>query len=148
VTAVSQQMRENGAVSIPGESYEEWRTRTAPPTPVRTLNPRTWDWGVIVLLAIFFVWFGGNGSAGIGLSVPIVLAIEAIAQGRIGPAHLRRDRTLRGGTLLVTLVLSGWIIWVDGGIVAVLPVLLVLSDLKDDRSFLRWAFERVRARRA
>jgi hypothetical protein len=146
VTAVSQQMGENGAVSIPGESYEEWRARTAPPTPVRTLNPRTWDWAVIVLLAIFFVWFG-DGGAGIGLSVPIVLAIEAIAS-TIGPADLRRDRTLRGGTLLVTLVLSGWIIWVDGGIAAVLPVLLVLSDLKDDRSFLRWAFERLRARRA
>ncbi|MCW2849351.1 MAG: hypothetical protein JWR90_3325 [Marmoricola sp.] len=141
-------MGENGAVSTPGETYEEWRARTAPATPVRTFNPRTWDWGVIALLGVFFAVVGGGWGTAIGLSLPLVLAVEAVLHGRLDPDDVRRDRVLRGATLLATLALSGLIIWVDGGFAAVLPVLLVLLDLKDDRSFLRSVYERRRARRA
>ena len=58
----------------------------------------------------------------------------------------RHARALRGGTLLATMALSGWIIRDEGGVALVLPALLVLLDLKDDRSFLRWAVDRMRRR--
>ena len=47
----------------------------------------------------------------------------------------------------MTLVLSGVLIWAEPGVVVLLPVLLVLLDLKDDRSFLRFTREHLRARR-
>src|ERR1700712_162815 len=139
-----------GRVSDPGESYEQWLARTAPKQPVRTLNPRTWDWGVALLLGVFFVWVlveGGN-RGWIGLALALVLAAEAIVHARLARSgNLARDLRLRGVTLLVTLVLSGWLIWAQPGVMAVLPVLLVLLDIKDERSFLRFAWERLRGRR-
>jgi hypothetical protein len=40
--------------------------------------------------------------------------------------------------------LGGWLVWVVDGEAAPLPLLLVLLDVKDDRSFLRWALEGAR----
>ena len=51
---------------------------------------------------------------------------------------------LRGATLLATLLVSGALISLMGGAAWGLPPLLVLYDLQDRSSFLRWAFERVR----
>ena len=133
-------------MSVPGESYEQWLARTAPRRPVRTIDPRTWGWGVIVLLGILFVWVGG-GAGWIGLGLVLVLAAEEVAQARMGTAGATRHaHALRGATLLVTLALSGWVIWVEGGVAVLLPALLVLLDVKDERSFLRWALLRVRGR--
>ena len=144
-------MGENVPVSIPGESYEEWLARTAPAHPVRTTNPRTWDWGVIVLLGLFFGWALYEGSAQqgwIGLGLVAVLVVELVLHARLLTAESpRRDRALRGVTLLLTLMLSGWLIWVEPGVMFALPALLVMLDLEDERSFLRFAWEGLRQRR-
>ena len=54
---------------------------------------------------------------------------------------------LRGATLLVTLLVSAWLISLMGGAAWGLPPLLVLFDLQDRSSFLRWLWDR-RFRRA
>ena len=104
---------------------------------------------VLLLLAVFFVWVGGTPAL-IGLGMVGVLVAEQVDQvlalRRAGetPATSARFIYVRGLALLVTLALSAWLIVVEGGIAAVLPVVLVLLDVKDERSFLRWAFERKR----
>ena len=115
--------------------------------PAPAVNPRAWDWGVALLLGVFFVWVLVEGGAygWIGLGLVAVLAGEALAHSRLVRAD--HDHALRGITLLVTLVLSGVLIWAAPGVMVVLPVLLVLLDVKDDRSSLRLAWERVRGRR-
>ena len=141
--------RNNGVVSVQGESYEQWRERTAPATVKPATNPRLWDMLVLLLLAVFFVWVGG-APALIGLGLVAVLVAEQVDQVMVlrraaeTPATSTRFIYVRGLTLLVTLALSAWLIVVEGGIAAVLPVVLVLLDVKDERSFLRWAFERGR----
>jgi hypothetical protein len=133
-------------MSVPGESYEQWLARTAPHRPVRTNDPRTWGWGVIVLLGIFFLWVGGPGGW-IGLGLVLVLTAEEIAQARMDSTRAAwHAHALRASTLLATLALSGLIIWREGGVAAALPVVLVLLDLKDDHSILRWASSRGRGR--
>ncbi len=139
-----------GRVSIPGESYEEWLARTAPKQPVRTLNPRTWDWGVIAVLGLFFGWglVEGSAEAWVGLGLVAVLAAESVVHARLLKAGVTgRDHALRGITLLVTLLLSGWLIWLNPGVMFAAPVLLVVLDLKDERSFLLPAWKRLRAGR-
>lgn len=131
-------------MSLEGESYEQWRERTAPAQPVQPVDTRPWDWGVIVLLGLFFAWVGGGTRAWIGLALVAVLVVEAVLERRANGSA--PDRALRGGTLLVTLVLSAVLIWVEGGAAVFLPVLLVLLDVKDDRSFLRFALDRLRGR--
>ena len=134
-------------MSVPGESYEQWLARTAPQQPVRTVDPRTWGRGVIALLGVFFLWVGTSPGGWIGLALVILLVVEEIAQGRMQRAGgAGYSLALRGGTLLVTLTLSGLVIWLEGGVAGFLPVLLVLLDVKDDRSFLRWVLTRVRGR--
>lgn len=138
-----------GDVSIPGESYEQWLARTAPEQPVRTLNPRTWDWGVALLLGVFFVWVlvEGGSHGWIGLGLAIVLAAEALVHARlVRSGATGRDSALRGGSLLVTLALSGWLVRVEPGVLFALPALLVLLDVKDERSFLRLVWARLRGR--
>jgi hypothetical protein len=136
-------------VSIEGESYEQWRERTASGTVVAETSTRLWDVLVLVLLAVFFVWVGG-APALIGLGLVAVLVAEQVDQvvvlRRAGetPATNMRGIHVRGATLLVTVALSAWLIWVEGGIAVVVPLVLVLLDVKDERSFLRWAFERLR----
>jgi hypothetical protein len=136
-------------VSIEGESYEQWRERTASGTVARETNPRLWDGLVLGLLAVFFIWVGG-APALIGLGLVVVLVAEQVDQvmvlrrARETPPTSKRFIYVRGVTLLVTLVLSAWLIWVEGGIAVVVPVVLVLLDVKDERSFLRWAYERLR----
>jgi hypothetical protein len=142
-------VRHNVEVSTEGESYEQWRKRTAPNTEDHADNTRLWDVLVIVLLGGFFVWVGGTPAL-IGLGLVAVLVVEQVAQSMI----LRRAGDplepsgqllqVRGGTLLVTLALSAWLIWVEGGIAVAVPLVLVLLDIKDERSFLRWAFDRLR----
>jgi hypothetical protein len=142
-------VRHNVEVSIEGESYEQWRKRTAPSTEDHADNTRLWDVLVIVLLGAFFVWVGG-APALIGLGLVAVLVVEQVAQTvilrRAGdtPEASRQRLLVRGGTLLVTLVLSAWLIRVEGGIAWLVPMVLVLLDVKDERSFLRWAFDRLR----
>jgi hypothetical protein len=136
-------------VSTQRESYEQWRQRTAPDSPARADNTRLWDVLVIVLLGVFFVWVGG-APALIGLGLVAVLVVEQVAQSMVlrragdTPEPSRQLLQVRGGTLVVTLALSAWLIWVEGGIAVAVPVVLVLLDIKDERSFLRWAFERLR----
>jgi hypothetical protein len=136
-------------VSTQRESYEQWRQRIAPESPARADNTRLWDVLVIVLLGVFFVWVGG-APALIGLGLVAVLVVEQVAQSMVlrragdTPEPSRQLLQVRGGTLLVTLALSAWLIWVEGGIAVAVPVVLVLLDIKDERSFLRWALERLR----
>jgi hypothetical protein len=142
-------VRENVRVSTKGETYEQWLARTAPEKPVRTPNPRTWDRGVAVLLGVFFVGvLVESGPQGwIGLAIALVLAAESVVHARLPrTGSTWTDRAPRGGTLLVTLVLSGWLIWAAPGVVVVLPLLLLLLDVKDERSFLRFLWERLRVR--
>jgi hypothetical protein len=40
--------------------------------------------------------------------------------------------------------LSAWLIRVEGEFAAAVPLVLVLLDIKDEKSFLRWAFDRRR----
>jgi hypothetical protein len=136
-------------VSIEGESYEQWRQRTAPNSEDHADNTRLWDAVVLLLLAVFFVWVGGRPAL-IGLGLVVVLVAEQVDQVMVQrrtvetPATSTRLINVRGATLLVTLLLSAWLIWVEGGIAAVVPLVLVLLDVKDERSFLRWAFDRLR----
>lgn len=137
-------MGKNGPVSLEGESYEQWRERTAPAQPVRPVDTRPWHWGAIALLGLFFVWVGGGTRAWIGLALVAVLALEAVLERAASPGETRDDRALRAGTFLVTMVLGAALVWVEGGAAVFLPVLLVLLDVKDDRSILRFAVDRVR----
>jgi hypothetical protein len=135
-------------VSSQGESYEQWRERTAAPQrQERPADTRLWDVAVIVLLVVFFVWVGGT-RGWIGLGLAAVLAAEQVIQVRVarpGAATASTNRLLylRGGTLLVTLLLSAWLVSVAGGLAVPLPLLLMLLDVKDDRSFLRSVFDRL-----
>jgi hypothetical protein len=142
-------------VSLEGESYEQWRRRTAPRESVRPVDTRPWDVGVIVLLGVFFVWYGGTvGWIGIGLVA--VLVAELLVQRAVvrrgdtdpstPPSHDRALLRVRGATLLLTVLLSTWVVVASGGEAAPLPVLLVLLDLKDDRSLLRRVLGRMRGR--
>jgi len=137
-----------GAVSTQGESYEQWRRRTAPESADRADNTRLWDYLVIALLGVFFVWVGGVPAL-IGLGLVVVLVVEQVAQSmlrrRAGDTSEPSKESLqvRGGTLLVTLALSGWLIWVEGRFAAAVPLVLVLLDIKDERSFLRWLWNRL-----
>jgi hypothetical protein len=147
---ISAEAGNNGVVSIEGETYEQWRERTASKQPGKPTDTRYWDIGVIVLLGVFFVWIGGT-AGWIGLGLVAVLAAEQVLQtmvarrtGEASPATHPRLVQARGATLLVTLALGGWLVWVVGGEAAPLPLLLVLLDVKDDRSFLRWALEGAR----
>jgi hypothetical protein len=134
-------------VSTPGESYEEWLARTAPKQPVRTVNPRTWNWGAIVLLGLFFLWVVTSGTPGgwIGIAMVVVLGAEHVVRGRLPEA--RQRLLLRGSTLLLTLLLSGVLIWTVGGTQLVVPFVLVLMDVTDDGSFLRRSLDRLRGAR-
>jgi hypothetical protein len=136
-------------VSFEGESYEQWLRRTAPERAAAPPDPRRWDLAVAVLLGVFFVWVGGwAGWIGLGLVAVLVgeLVANAAVQRRSGAATPVSDLRLRGATLVVTLLLSAWLITVAGPEAAPLPVLLVMLDLKDDRSLLRHTFERLRRR--
>ncbi len=137
-------MGENEPVSLEGESYDQWRERTAPAQPVRRVDTRPWHWGAIALLGLFFVWVGGGTRAWIGLALVAVLTLEAVLERGASPDQARDDRALRAGTFLVTMVLGAALVWVEGGAAVFLPVLLVLLDVKDDRSILRFAVDRVR----
>ncbi len=137
-------MGKNESVSLEGESYEQWRERTAPAQPVRPVDTRPWHWGAIALLGLFFLWVGGGTRAWIGLALVAVLALEAFLEQRASPEETRDDRALRAVTFLVTMVLGAALVWVEGGAAVFLPVLLVLLDVKDDRSILRFAVDRVR----
>jgi len=134
-------------VSTQRESYEEWRQRTAPESADRADNTRLWDYLVIALLGVFFVWVGGVPAL-IGLGLVAVLVAEQVAQSmlrrRAGdtPEPTQQLVLVRGGTLLVTLALSAWLIWVEGQFAAAVPLVLVLLDVKDERSFLRWLRDR------
>jgi hypothetical protein len=136
-------------VSTQRETYEQWRQRTAPESAGRADNTRLWDYLVIALLGVFFVWVGGVPAL-IGLGLVAVLVAEQVAQTVIrrragdSPEPTRQLLLVRGGTLLVTLALSAWLIWVEGQFAAAVPLVLVLLDIKDERSFLRWAFDRLR----
>jgi len=135
-------------VSTQRESYEQWRQRTAPESAGRADNTRLWDYLVIALLGVFFVWVGGVPAL-IGLGLVAVLVAEQVAQSLIRrragetPEPTRQLVLVRGGTLLVTLALSAWLIWVEGQFAAAVPLVLVLLDIKDERSFLRWLRERM-----
>jgi hypothetical protein len=140
-------------VSTQGETYEQWRQRTAPESADRADNTRLWDYIVIALLGVFFVWVGGV-PAFIGLGLVAVLVAEQVAQGMIRrragdtPEPTRQLVLVRGVTLLVTLVLSAWLIWAEGQFAAAVPLVLVLLDVKDERSFLRWLRDRILRRAA
>jgi hypothetical protein len=137
------------AVSIQGESYEQWRERTAPQRPAQARTSPRWDLAVIVLLGVFFVWVGGR-SGWVGLALVAVMAAEQVirfvlarrADQPVASAH--QPIWLRGATLLVTLLVSGALVSLMGGAAWGLPPLLVLFDLQDRSSFLRWAFDRLR----
>ncbi len=135
-------------MSTQRESYEQWRQRTAPESAGRADNTRLWDYLVIALLGVFFVWVGGVPAL-IGLGLVAVLVAEQVAQSLIRrragetPEPTRQLVLVRGGTLLVTLALSAWLIWVEGQFAAAVPLVLVLLDIKDERSFLRWLRERM-----
>ena len=135
-------------MSTQRESYEQWRQRTAPESAGHADNTRLWDYLVIALLGVFFVWVGGVPAL-IGLGLVAVLVAEQVAQSmlrrRAGdtPEPTRQLVLLRGGTLLVTLALSAWLIWVEGQFAAAVPLVLVLLDIKDERSFLRWLRDRM-----
>lgn len=141
-----------GTVSVEGESYEQWLERTAPKRGATPSDSRRWDVAVAVLLAVFFLWVGGEqGWIGLGLVAALVaeLVVHVVVRRRTeAPLAASASTYLRGATLLVTLVISGWLIMVAGAEAAPLPLLLVMLDLKDERSFLRWAFDRLRGRSA
>jgi len=135
-------------VSTQGESYEQWRERTAAQRPAHTAITPRWDLAVIVLLGVFFVWVGGT-AGWIGLGLVVVMAAEQVirfvlarrAQEPLASAH--QPVWLRGATLLATLLVSGALISLMGGAAWGLPPLLVLFDLQDRSSFLRWLWDRV-----
>jgi hypothetical protein len=140
-------------MSVPGESYEQWLARTAPQDVATPADSRRWDAAVVALLGVFSLWLGGTGRW-IGLALVAVLATELVLERvRARQADSTRDPLpgadrvplqIRGVTLLVTLGLSGWLIAVTGPAAIPMPLLLLALDVKDDRSFLRWAFERLR----
>ena len=72
-------MTHNGAVSTEGESYEQWRERTAPQRPERTAAAPRWDVAVIALLGVFFVWVGGT-EGWVGLGLVAVMAAEQVVR--------------------------------------------------------------------
>ena len=135
------------AVSIQGESYEQWQARTAPQRPERTAATPRWDLAVIVLLGVFFVWVGG-AAGWVGLGLVVVMAAEQVvrlvlarrADEPVVSAH--QPLWLRGVTLLVTLLVSAWLVFLMGGPAWALPPLLVLFDLQDRSSFLRWLWSK------
>jgi len=142
-----------GAVSTQGESYEQWQERTAANRPERTDTAPRWDVAVIVLLGVFFVWVGGT-DGWVGLGLVAVMAAEQVVRlvlaRRAGEPSTsgRQPLWLRGATLLVTLLMSAWLISLMGGAAWGLPPLLVLFDLQDRSSFLRWLWSRRLFRRA
>ena len=137
-----------GAVSTQGESYEQWRERTAAQRPAHTATTPRWDLAVIVLLGVFFVWVGGT-AGWVGLGLVAVMAAEQVvrfvlarrADEPLSSAH--QPIWLRGATLLATLLMSGALISLMGGAAWGLPALLVLYDLQDRSSFLRRSWDRV-----
>jgi hypothetical protein len=141
-----------GSVSFEGESYEEWLQRTAPQQRVRAEKPRRWDLPVLVLVGVFFAWVGG-APGWVGLGVVALLAAEQgvrVALGRpagAGALSGGTDTWIRGATLLVALAMCGWLVTLMGGPAWGMPVLVVLLDLQDPESFLRWAAARVSSRR-
>jgi hypothetical protein len=92
----------------------------------------------------------GGVPAFVGLGLVAVLVAEQVAQSMLRrqagdtPEPSKQSFQLRGGTLLVTLALSAWLIRVEGEFAAAVPLVLVLLDIKDEKSFLRWAFDRRR----
>lgn len=128
-----------------GESYEQWLERTGSTRRKPTTDARLWDVLIIVLLSLYFLWVGGNDAL-IGLGLVVVLAVEQVmrflAVRSAGTEVLATQRfvTIRGLALLITLALGSWFAVAEGGEGLVLPVVLVLDDLKNSRSFLRWAF--------
>jgi len=137
-----------GAVSTQGESYEQWRERTAAHRPAHTATTPRWDLAVIVLLGVFFVWVGGT-AGWVGLGLVAVMAAEQLirfvlarrADEPLASAH--QPIWLRGATLLATLLVSGALVSLMGGAAWAVPPLLVLYDLQDRSSFLRWLWDHV-----
>ncbi len=144
MTTAGADLRENGPVSQ-GETYEQWLERTGSGQPKPSTDARLWDLLIIVLLGVYFLWVGGS-SALIGLGLVAVLAAEqvmrflAVRSEGVAVLGSRRIVTTRAAALLVTLVLGAWFGVVEGGEAFLLPLVLVLDDLKNNRSFLRWAF--------
>ena len=140
-------------MSTEGESYEQWRERTAPQRPERTAATPRWDVAVIALLGVFFVWVGGT-EGWVGLGLVAVMAAEQLVRlviaRRAGEpfASGYHPLWLRGTTLLVTLLVSASLVSLMGGAAWGLPPLLVLFDLQDRSSFLRWVWERLFRRAA
>jgi len=140
-------------VSIPGESYEQWQERTASQRPERTAATPRWDVAVIALLGVFFVWVGDK-DGWVGLGLVAVMAAEQVVrlvlarQAGVPFASGDHPLWLRGATLLVTLLVSAWLISLMGGAAWGLPPLLVLFDLQDRSSFLRWLWDRMFRRAA
>ncbi len=140
-------------MSIEGESYEQWRERTASQRPERTAGTPRWDVAVIALLGGFFVWVGGT-DGWVGLVLVAVMAAEQVVRlvlaRRAGEPFVSGHHPLwlRGATLLVTLLVSASLISLMGGASWGLPPLLVLFDLQDRSSFLRWLWDRMFRRAA
>lgn len=142
-------------MSFEGESYEQWLQRTAPPQQqqqARAEKPRRWDLVVLVLVGVFFVWVGGSpGWVGLGIvalmgaeqGVRVVLGPPAGEAALSGGTHTG----VRGATLLVALAMCAWLVTLMGGPAWGMPVLVVLLDLQDPSSFLRWVAARVSSRR-
>jgi hypothetical protein len=136
-------------VSVEGESYEQWLERTAPRRVATAAESRLWDVAVVALLAVFSVWLGGTGGW-IGLGLVALLAAELVLVVVVsrGVGNTRAPSRLplyvRGASLLATLLMSGWLISIVGAEAIPMPLLLLTLDLKDNRSFLRWALERLR----
>jgi len=140
-------------VSIPGESYEQWQERKAAQRRERPAAAPRWDVAVIALLGVFFVWVGDT-DGWVGLGLVAVMAAEQVVRlvlaRRAGVpfASGRHPLWLRGATLLVTLLVSAPLISLMGGAAWGLPPLLVLFDLQDRSSFLRWLWDRMFRRAA
>ncbi|MET0999404.1 MAG: hypothetical protein ABWX73_11850 [Marmoricola sp.] len=132
-------------MSVPGESYEQWLERTGSMQRKPSTDARLWDLLILVLLGLYFWWVGGS-SALIGFGLVAVLAAEqvvrhlAVRSDGMAVLGTRRFVTLRGVVLLVSLALGVWFAVVEGEEAIVLPLVLLLDDLKNNRSFLRWAF--------
>ncbi len=135
-------------MSTQGETYEQWRERTAAQRPAHTAITPRWDLAVIVLMGVFFVWVGGT-AGWIGLGLVAVMAAEQVirlviarrAKEPLATAH--QPVWLRGMQLFATLLASVALIRLMGGAAWGLPPLLVLYDLQDRSSFLRWLWDRV-----
>ncbi len=137
---------ENGGVSTQGESYEQWRVRTAPTRPARSADARTWDLAIAGLLAVFFLWLGGP-AGWIGLALVALLLLEQAVRPRLARSQGTGGVLgLRGLVLVTTLGLSAWLVLVAGPVATPLPLLLLLLDVKDERSSLRSVRDRLAGR--